>query len=429
MKGILLRGGRLLDPDRQLDVVQDLYLADERIVGVGMPPADFQTERIIDVHGHWIWPGIFDLCAQVNADRLAVEGRAASAAGITDLCVPPDIHPCLDNPAAVDLVRLASEAQAQVNIHIIGGLTQTLAGSVLAELATLRQAGCVAVSNGRRSVVDSQVLRRAMEYAASHDLTVLLHAEDSWLRGHGCAHEGATATRLGLPAIPAAAEVIGLYRDLALVELTGVRAHFCRLTSAESVRLIAQAKARGLPVSADVAMHHLHLCDRDLTDFDTNCHVDPPLRAQADRDALRQGLANGVIDAICSDHRPLGADAKLAPFPRSKPGISALAALVPLLLRLVDEGCMTLSTAVASLTQRPAALVGLQPSTLRFGARADLCVIDPQTNWRLERETLHGSGLNTPFLNQEMRGRVVLTIRAGRIVHELASQSGQQHAQ
>jgi len=238
----------------------------------------FQPERIIDAHGHWIWPGIFDLCAQVNADRLASEGRAASAAGITDLCVPPDIHPCLDNPAAVDLVRLASETQAQVNIHIVGGLTQTLAGGVLAELATLRQAGCVAVSNGRRSVVDSQVLRRAMEYAASHDLTVLLHAEDSWLRGHGCAHEGVTATRLGLPAIPAAAEVIGLYRDLALVELTGVRAHFCRLTTAESVRLIAQAKARGLPVSADVAMHQLHLCDQDLADFDTNCHVDPPLR-------------------------------------------------------------------------------------------------------------------------------------------------------
>lgn len=428
MKGILLRGGRLLDPDQQLDVVQDLYLADDRIVGIGTPPMDFQPERIIDVHGHWIWPGIFDLCAQVNADRLIVEGRAACAAGITDLCVPPDIHPCLDNPAAVDLVRLSGEAQAHVNIHIIGGLTQTLAGGVLAELATLRQVGCVAVSNGRRSVVDSQVLRRAMEYAASHDLTVLLHAEDSWLRGQGCAHEGATATRLGLPAIPAAAEVIGLYRDLALVELTGVRAHFCRLTTAESVRLIAQAKARGLPVSADVAMHQLHLCDRDLADFDTNCHVDPPLRAQTDRDALRQGLADGIIDAICSDHRPLGADAKLAPFPRSKPGISALATLVPLLLRLVDERVVGLNTAIASLTQRPAAIAGIPAGSLRLGSRADLCVIDPRVSWRLDREALHGSGLNTPFLNQEMRGRVVLTLRAGRIVHELASQSSQQHA-
>jgi dihydroorotase len=226
---------------------------------------------------------------------------------------------------------------------------------------------------------------------------------------------------LGLPAIPAAAEVIGLYRDLALVELTGVRAHFCRLTTAESVRLIAQAKARGLPVSADVAMHQLHLCDRDLADFDTNCHVDPPLRAQTDRDALRQGLAEGIIDAICSDHRPLGADAKLAPFPRSKPGISALATLVPLLLRLVDAGCLTLATAIASLTQRPATLLGLQPNILSPGAPANLCVIDPQASWRLERETLHGSGLNTPFLNQELRGRVVLTLRAGRIVHELIS--------
>ncbi len=421
MKGILLRGGRLLDPDQQLDAVQDLYLADDRIVGIGTPPADFQATRVIDAHNHWIWPGIFDLCAQVNADRLAVESRAASAAGITDLCVPPDIHPCLDNTAAVDLVRLASEAQAQVNIHIIGGLTQTLAGGVLAELATLHQAGCVAVSNGRRSVIDSQVLRRALEYAASHDLTVLLHAEDSWLRGHGCAHEGATATRLGLPAIPAAAEVIGLYRDLGLVELTGVRAHFCRLTTAESVHLIARAKERGLKVSADVAMHQLHLCDHDLANFDTNCHVDPPLRAQADRDALRQALAAGIIDAICSDHRPLGADAKLAPFPRSKPGISALATLVPLLLRLVDEGSVGLSTAIASLTQRPAAIVGMQAGGLHLGGCANLCVIDPQASWQLDRQALHGSGLNTPFLNQELRGRVVLTLRAGHIVHELTA--------
>ncbi|MDE2089704.1 MAG: amidohydrolase family protein, partial [Gammaproteobacteria bacterium] len=286
------------------------------------------------------------------------------------------------------------------------------------EMAALKAAGCVAVSNALAPMTNTQVLRRAMEYAATHGITVLLYSEDAYLSNGGCAHEGAVATRLGLPGIPAAAEIAAVARDLALIEQTGVRAHFCRLTTARAVPMVARAQHDGLPVSADVGAHYLYLTELDVLGFNSECRVIPPLRTPHDRDGLRDGVARGTVAAICSDHQPHEPDAKYAPFPATAPGISALETLLPLALRLADEGVMALPEVLARLTVGPARVLGIEAGTLSVGARADVCIFDPQRHWRLEERTLVSRGHNTPFLGQELKGQVRYTLLEGRVVYE-----------
>ncbi|MES1993968.1 MAG: dihydroorotase [Pseudomonadota bacterium] len=418
MNRLTLSGGRVIDPARDLDATLDVHLSEGRVLAVGAAPAGFSPDERIDVRGQWVLPGLVDLCARPLPD-LAQETRAAAAGGITSLCVPPEVTPCIDTPAVAERLQHQGQQDARARLHLVGALTCALAGEQLAELAALREAGCVAVSQGPWGLTDSQTLRQALAYAASHDLLVMLSPRDPWLYRHGCAHEGATSTRLGLPAIPGVAEAIGLARDLALVELTGVRAHFCRLSSAQSLPLLAQARARGLPVTADVAVHHLHLCDTDLAHFDTLCRVDPPLRGIADRAGLRQAWADGLLTAVCSDHHPLGPDAKRLPFPQATPGIAGLETLLPLALELVWAEHLPLSRAIASLTCAPAQALGLPVGTLAPGAPADLCVVDPQAIWTPTAQTQVSRGLNTPFLDRPLRGRVTHTLLGGRVVYRL----------
>jgi dihydroorotase len=257
-----------------------------------------------------------------------------------------------------------------------------------------------------------------MEYAATHDLTVFLHAEDASLSNHGCVHEGQVGCRLGLPGIPEAAETVAVARDLALVYQTGVRAHFCRLSTVQAVRMVARAQYDGLPVSADVSAHHLHLTEIDIGDFDSQCHVLPPLRTQRDRDGLRAGLAKGTLQAICSDHQPHEADAKLAPFAATAPGISALESLLPLSLRLVEDGVMSLADVIACLSYQPARLLGINSGTLGVGAAADVCLFNPDEVWELIPEQMQSRGRNTPFTGWQFKGRAVMTIFDGKIVFE-----------
>jgi dihydroorotase len=257
-----------------------------------------------------------------------------------------------------------------------------------------------------------------MEYAASFDLTVFLHSQDPWLAGTGCVHEGEVGTRLGLPGIPEAAETVGVARDLALIEQTGVRAHFCGVSSARAVAMIDEARARGLAVSADVAAHHLHLTEHDIGQFNTQCHVLPPLRARRDREGLRGALKRGAIGAICSDHQPHEPDAKLAPFSDAEPGISGLETLLPLTLKLVDEQVLTLSEAIALLTHRPAEILGIDAGELGVGATADVCIIDPQSAWTLSPDGFVSRGRNSPFLGWSFRGRVTHTLVGGKLVFE-----------
>ena len=423
--GLLIKGGHLIDPAHGVDARKDLYIDDKGFVaGVGKMPSGFKAGKTIDAGGLTLCPGLVDLRARLREPGLEYkatiesEVHAAVAAGITTLCCPPDTHPVIDTPAMAQMIQSRAWRFGLAFIHPLGALTQGLEGKLLADMEALDEAGCVGVTNALVPVTDTLVMRRAMEYAATLDLTVFLHAEDPWLRNGGCVHEGEVGTRLGLPGIPEAAETVGVARDLALIEQTGCRAHFCNLSSRRAVAMIAEAQQRGLPVSADVAAHHLHLTEHDIGDFNTQCHVHPPLRGNQDRQGLRKALKSGVIGAICSDHQPHEPDAKLAPFARSEPGISALETLLPLTLRLVDDKLLTLSEAIALLTHRPAEILGVDGGHLGVGATADVCLFDPDARWVLTEDLLISRGHNTPFLGWEFRGRVTHTLVGGKIVFE-----------
>jgi dihydroorotase len=419
-----INNARIIDPFNGIDEINNLFVEAGTIVAKGYAPADFVADRSLDCSDQIVIPGLIDLAARLREpghDHVATaasETRAAAASGITTLCCPPDMVPSIDSPAEVKLIQQRAKAAGFCRVHPIGALTQRLEGLVLSEMAALKQAGCVGISNALRSVGNALILRRAMEYAASQELTIFLHPLDHALVDHGCAHEGATATRLGLPGIPSAAETAAVGHQLALIELTGVRAHFCRLSTARAVRMIARAKYDGLPITADVCAHQLFLTDTSISDFNTLCHTMPPLRTQDDLTGLRDGVASGAVTAICSDHQPHALDAKRAPFAVTEPGISALDTLLPLTLRLVDEGVLSLPDAIARVTSGPASVIGMDAGTISIGHCADLCIFNPKLEWKLTQAGIHSWGKNTPFLGWRFFGLVTYTILNGRIVYE-----------
>ncbi len=399
-----------------------MCIADGRLIAVGYQPDDFVPERDLPVPGCVVSPGFVDLCVRVgepgreHKGTLVSEGAAAASAGITTFCVPPDTVPVIDTPAVARLLKERGRRVTKLRVLPIGALTRELNGKDLSEMNALKEAGCPAVGNASVPLVSSLVLRRAFEYAFSNGLPVILRPEDPALRDRGCAHEGYIATRLGLAGIPEAAETVAVAQSLALIEHTGVRAHFGRLSSARAARMIGEAQQRGLPVSADVAIHQLHLTEEDVDGFDALCHVEPPLRTWADRERLRTALAEGVVGAICSDHQPHDLDAKLDVFASTEPGIAALETLLPLTLRLVSDGVLSLSEAVARLTIGPASMLGLPGGRLEVGAPADLCIFDPAAPWRLDDRNWRSAGRNTPFWGQTMIGRVQYTLVDGNVV-------------
>lgn len=419
----LIRGGRVIDPANRIDAVMDVYIANGVIAAVGHAPAGFAPESIIDAHGRIVCSGLVDLRTRLREPgqefkaTIASETKAAAASGITTVCVAPDTTPVIDNPAVVDMIHQRAAASDMARVKVIGALTQGLEGKQIAEMLALKEAGCVGVGNGLAPVTNSLVMRRAMEYAASHDLTVFIHPEDAWLRGSGCAHEGPMSTRLGLGGIPEIAETIAVARDLALAERAGARIHFGALSSTKAVRMVARARHDGLPVTADVTAHHLHLTDMDLGEFNSACHVRPPLRTQRDRDGLRNGVIQGTIDAICSDHQPHDVDAKNGPFSSTEPGISGLETLLPLTLRLVEEGLIPMSDALARLTCNPARILGIAAGTLQPGAAADICIFDPNEMWEFSTTRMLSHGKNSPFDQWMFKGRVTHTLLGGRVVH------------
>ena len=419
-----IRNGRVIDPANGVDRVTDLHLARGKILTLGPAPAGFEPQRTIDADGLVVCPGLVDLSArprepgQEYKATLHSETRAAACGGITTLCCPPDTDPVIDTPAMVTLVRKRAQRLGNARVLPVGALTRGLDGEQLSEMASLQGAGAVALSNAEHPLANTLVERRALEYAATFGILVMLRPEDPHLRDAGCAHEGPVASRLGLPGIPAAAETVAIARDLALAEQTGCRVHFRGLSTATAIRKLDQARNQRLPVTADVAIHQLHLTEMDLEGFDSNCHVNPPLRSLGDRDTLRQGVARGIVSAICSDHQPHDPDAKEAPFPSTAPGISGLETLLPLTLKLVDEGVFDLRAAIACLSCGPADILGLPHGRLTPGADADICLFDPDSHWVLQREALVSAGHNTPFHGWELRGRVTHTLFEGRIVYQ-----------
>jgi dihydroorotase len=421
---ISIRGGRLIDPANRLDLETDLHLADGLVLAVGHAPAGFQAQRTIDARGRVVCPGILDLSARLREPGLEQkatiesETRAAAASGITTICCPPDTTPIIDTPAVAQLVQHTAQRHGFARVLPAGAMTRGLDGAQISEMAALRLAGCPVLSQADRPIRNAQVQRRAMEYAATFGLTLFLHPQDPDLSRGGCAHEGAMSTRLGLPGIPEAAETLAIARDLALAAQTGARIHFRGLSTGRASTMLAAAVRRGVHASGDVAMHQLFLTEADLDGFDANCHLIPPLRTLADRDALRQAVASGGLTAICSDHQPHDADAKLLPFPETAPGISALETLLPLALRLVAEGVIDLSGVIARLTTGPAEILGVNLGHLSPGATADVCIFDPDARWTPTPDTLLSHGENSPFLGKEMRGRVTTTLLNGRVVFE-----------
>lgn len=419
-----IKNGRIIDPENNIDQTGNLFIEEGRIVGINKAPKGFKAEQEIDASDQIVCPGLVDLCARLREPgqeykaTIATETAAAIASGVTSICCPPDTIPVIDSPAVVELIFQHSSNSRLSRVFPLGALTFGLQGKTLAEMDALKTAGCVGVSNAYAPIDDTEVLRRALEYAVTCEITVHLYCEDSSLRNNGVVHEGPISTRLGLPPIPETAETVAVSRALLLVEQTGARVHFCRISTVRSIELLADAKLRGLDITADVGIAYLHLTELDIGTFNTDCFVLPPFRSQRDKEGLRAGLASGTISAICSDHQPHDADAKSAPFSMTEPGASTIEMLLPLTLQLVRDKTLTLQQAIAALTSAPARIAGINAGSLSIGSPADVCIFDPEASWTVERDSLLSAGKNTPFASWEMTGKVTQTILDGNIVYK-----------
>ena len=432
---ILIRGGRVIDPASGRDEVTDVAIASGRIVGIGAQP-DFQADRTIDAKGLVVAPGLVDLAARLREPGREHEGMleselaAAAAGGVTSLVCPPDTDPVLDEPGLVEMLKFRARKLSRCRVFPLGALTRGLAGQALTEMAELTEAGCVGFAQADVAVSDTLVLMRALQYAATFGYTVWLRPQDAFL-GHGLAAQGAVATRLGLAGVPVLAETIALHTIFELVRATGARVHLCRLSSAAGVELLRAAKARGLPVTADVSINSLHLTDIDIGYFNPDMRLTPPLRQGADRSALRAALADGTLDALVSDHNPVADDMKHLPFGEAEPGATGLELLLSLALRWgADEG-LGMSAALARVTQLPVHVLGdalgsLASSAGRLveGGVADVCIFDPADEWVVTPEMLASQGKHTPFsyaaTGMALPGRVRATLVAGTLAFEAA---------
>lgn len=425
---IEIRRGRLIDPRNDIDRIASVYIDAGEVVAIGDPPKSFSANRSVDATGLVVCPGFIDLSARLREPgfeykaTLESEMAAAVAGGVTSLACPPDTDPPLDEPGLVQMLKHRARSLDQAHVYPIGALTVGLQGLEITEMGELADAGCVAFSQAEAPLTDTGVLLRSMQYAGTFGHRVWLRPQDSQLAKGGVAHDGEVATRLGLPAIPPTAETIALATIFALVRATGVRVHLCRLSTAEGVAMMRAAKLDGLPVSCDVAVHHLHLCDVDIGWFDTQCRLIPPLRGTRDRAALRAGLADGTIDLACSDHTPVDDDGKQLPFAEAEPGATGLELLLPLTLKWAIEEQIPLLAALARITLRPAEILGAASGHLGIGAPADVCIFDPAAYWRVEPAALKSQGKNTPFLGLEVPGKVRMTIVGGHVVFDATRQ-------
>jgi dihydroorotase len=419
-----IANGRLVDPQSGMDAVQDVFIADGRIAAIGTAPAGFEANRTLDARGLVLCPGLVDLSARLREPgfeymaTLESEMDAAIAGGVTSLACPPDTDPPLDEPGLVEMLKFRAKNLSQARVYPIGALTEGLKGLRLTEMAELRDAGCIAFSQADAPLTDNQVLFYALQYAATFGFSVWLRPQDPTLARNGVAHDGQVATRLGLPGIPVCAETAALSIILLLARETGARVHLARLSSAEGVDMVRQAKQRGVAVTCDLGIHHAHLSEMDVGYFDPNCHLTPPLRSLRDRDALRQALAEGVIDALCSDHTPVDEDAKQLPFAEAESGATGLELLLPLTLKWAQEMEVPAGRALAKITCDAARVLDIDAGRLAVGGPADICIYDPERYWKVAPAALKSQGKNTPFLGVELKGKVRYTLIDGEIVYQ-----------
>ena len=427
---LLIKNGRVIDPATGFDQVGDLAIAAGRIVSLNGGLADFTPNKTIDATGCIVAPGLIDLSARLREPGHEHEGMleselaAAVAGGVTSLVCPPDTDPVLDEPGLVEMLKFRAEKHHQSRVFPLGALTRALKGEALTEMVQLTESGCVGFSQAEVPLANTQVLMRAMQYAATFGYSIWLRPQELHL-GRGVAASGALATRLGLSGIPVAAETIALHTIFELVRATGARVHLCRISSAAGVALMAQAKAEGLDVTCDVSINSLHLTDVDIGYFDSRMRLDPPLRQQRDRDALRRGLQDGTIDALVSDHSPVGADAKTLPFAEAEAGATGLELLLGLACKWGMDTGADMRRVLAVLTSEPARVLGpalgtLQASAGRLakGGVADVCVFDPGSEWTVEPAALRSQGKHTPFSGHALPASVRFTLVGGQIAFE-----------
>ncbi|WP_047539358.1 dihydroorotase [Methylotenera versatilis] len=421
---IHIRNGRLIDPKNKIDAQCDVYIAAGKIVGIQHAPKDFVANQTIDASGLIVSPGFVDLSARLRepgseySATLVSELNAAAAGGVTSLACTPDTQPVLDEPGLVEMLKYRAKQLNLAHVYPLGALTRQLEGKLLTEMCKLTEAGCVGFSQADHAIIDTQVLWRACEYASTFGFTLFLRAEDDYLAKNGVAHDGEIASRLGLKGIPSAAEGLAIASILRIAHETNTKIHLCRLSTAEGVNLVREAKKQGVQVTADVSAQHLHLTDLDIGYFNAHAHLKPPLRSIRDKDALCQGLKDGTIDAICSDHTPVNDDAKLLPFAESEAGATGLELLLPLALKWANNQKLDIAEAIAKITDQSAQILGINSGHLSIGSDADITIFNPDQTWKVMPDQLKSQGKNTPFLGLEMTGKVQYTLLHGQITYQ-----------
>ncbi len=421
---ISILNGRVIDPASGLDATTAIHIQAGNIAALGDAPAGFAPNRTIDARGMVVIPGLVDLAARLREPgfehmaTLESEIGAALAGGVTSLACPPDTDPPLDEPGLIEMLKHKARGLDATRVYPLGALTVGLKGEAITEMGELTEAGCIAFAQPGALISDTQALVRAMQYAHGFGYAVWLQPQDPKLGRDGVAHSGPVAGRLGLSGVPTIAETIALQTILELVRATGCRVHLCRLSSAAGIEIVRGAKREGLPVTCDVAVHHIHQIDVDIGFFDSNHRVHPPFRSQRDRDGIRAALADGTIDAICSDHTPVDDDAKQLPFGEAEPGVTGLELLLPLTLKWAEEAGVKLPAALAHLTFRAADVLGVPGGRIAVGAAADLCLYDPNEPWKVGRDTLVSQSTHTPYFGRELTGRVRTVLVGGRVALE-----------
>ncbi|MDX1914697.1 MAG: dihydroorotase [Methylophilus sp.] len=416
---ILIKNGRMIDPANQRDAIQDIYITEGKIAGIAQAPAGFSANQTIDASGLIVAPGLVDLSTRLREPgleykaTLTSELQAAVAGGVTSVACLPDTEPTLDEPGLVEMLKYRAKTLNLAHVYPLGALTTQLQGKTLTEMYELTQAGCVGFTQADQPIIDTQVLWRAFEYATTFGYTLFLRAEDPFLAKDGVAHDGEVASRLGLKGIPSAAESLALATILRIASETNAKLHICRLSTAEGVTLVRNAKKQGIRVTADVSIQHLHLTELDIGYFNTFAHLRPPLRTQRDLEALCEGVKDGTIDAICSDHTPVDDDDKILPFAESEIGATGLELLLPLSLKWADAYQIPLSTVIQRISTSPANIMGIPAGRLSIGDAADIVIFDSKTFTKIEANKLKSMGKNTPFLNLELPGQVEYTFVEG----------------
>ncbi|MBF0160232.1 MAG: dihydroorotase [Magnetococcales bacterium] len=422
---IHIAAGRVIDPASGFDATADVVIVDGLVRAIGRPdqidiPRDAQR---IGADGLIVAPGLVDMHVHLREpgyeykETIAGGSRAAAAGGVTSMAAMPNTRPVVDDTSIVGYILQQAQRAGLARVYPIGAITQGLQGEQITEMGLLQQAGCVAFSDDGRAVMNSAVMRRALDYSRAFGALIIQHAEDSHLSGHGCMHEGVISSRLGLPGIPAVAEESLVERDIRLVEITGGRYHVAHISTSGAVEAVAWAQQKGLPVSCEVAPHHFALTDAAVAHYDTNAKMSPPLRSESHRQSILMALSKGIITVIATDHAPHEPDSKEVEFCRASNGVVGLETLLPMALELIRDGVLDWRRCLATITCNPARLLGIQAGQLAEGQPADLVLFDAEEKWHVDAAKLHGTSRNTCFHGRHVQGRVKMTFLSGRAVH------------